>query len=187
MRFAFMLFLVFVFAACSSEGYAPCGPACPATSVCMDADGLGTWECYVDTEPAALACNEDSHCPTDGACSNQACLRHCGCIEDAACPETHLCVTEDQGCGLCLPASDFACGSDSDCAWVVDLRQCCACPKARSVLVRDGDPCLVDSPFTGEVPADCRPDCTQVDHCWPCPPGADQVNCTASGICRQGS
>ncbi len=187
MRFAFMLFLVLVFAACSSEGFEPCGPACPATSVCMDADGLGAWECYVDTEPPILACNEDSHCPTDGACNNQACLRHCGCIEDAACPENNLCVTEDQGCGLCLPASDFACGSDSDCAWVVDLRQCCACPKARSVLVKDGDPCLVDSPFTGEVPTDCRPDCTQVDHCWPCPIGPNQVNCSASGICRQGN
>lgn len=178
--------LVIALSACSGGESSPCSPACPDTAVCMDSDGLGDWECYVDTEPPSLACAADSQCPSDGSCIDGRCVRQCGCVEDADCPEDHLCLTEDLGCGVCLPGDDFACGQDADCAWVVDVSRCCPCPKARNLTTRDADECLVDAPFGGQSPEACLPDCSGVDHCWPCPVGPEQASCSAGGFCRRG-
>ena len=179
------LLLVLPLSSCSDDESGNCSPACPATAVCMDSDGQGDWECYVDTEPPLLACAADSHCPADGNCIDGRCVRQCGCVEDADCQQGHLCVTEDLGCGICLPEEDFACSGTSECMLVEDVSQCCPCPKARNLTARDADPCLMDSPPGRQVPEPCQTDCSEVDRCWPCTPGAEQLTCSAAGLCRK--
>lgn len=162
-----------------------CAPACPANTVCADLDGVGLPECMWPSS-GDLACDAVEHCPADGACdlTVNRCQRSCMCSSNPDCGSPELvCVTEDVGCGLCLPREYFSCDSDTDCVLVVDLSRCCSCPKPRNAETVAAFPCLQPYPFVGVVPAGCEPDCSGVEHCWPC--DGSSLGCLGvQGTCR---
>ncbi len=161
-----------------------CDPTCPSGSTCRDRDGVGAPECV--TPEGELACAGDSHCPADGDCMDGLCSRRCGCATDNSCTWGDICVTEDEGCGLCMSTDDRACDRDADCLAVVDASNCCRCPRSRNRTAAEADPCLVEFPQTGPPPVGCQPDCGGVDHCWPCDDAPIEVTCDggAHPICH---
>lgn len=161
-----------------------CTPACPATSTCQDRDGVGAPECV--TPGGALTCADDTHCPDDGVCTQGMCVRICACLTDDDCPLDHLCVTEDEGCGLCVPLEPYLCSGDGDCVVVVDASNCCRCPRPRNRATLEATTCLVPHPQAGDPPAGCEPDCAGIDHCWPCEQDPAGLHCQTGfyQICR---
>ncbi len=167
-------------AADDSADIPSCEPPCPAGSECLDRDGVGAPECVRPS--GELACVGDdfdhAYCPEDGTCEGDVCVRWCSCLEDSDCGvDEVICVNEDTGCGMCALRDAYSCLDASDCRYVVDLSLCCRCPKARNASTVAADPCLVAYPPVGVPPPGCEPDCTGIDHCWPCAPDGSGLEC----------
>jgi len=173
-----MALAVCLFASCSQDS-GTCQPACPAGSGCQDADGVGAPECV--TPEGELACAADANCPEDGSCEDGLCMRMCGCASDMDCPFGFFCVTEDEGCGLCMSTESYSCTTDDDCLAVVDASNCCRCPRPRNLAAVEAGSCLVAVAEADDPPAGCEPDCSGIDHCWPCTKDPAGLTCSGPG------
>lgn len=163
------------------EGGPFCFPDCPTGTECRHLDGFGLPECVLPT--GDLGCATSRHCPEDGRCRDGVCSRLCGCV-DGSCSMEDTCVTEDLGCGICMPSGDFDCEDNEDCRLVIDVSICCNCPKTRNVATVEGDDCIFEYPYAGPIPEECEPDCERIDHCWPCREEPGTPECDWMGVCR---